>query len=219
MWTWSREPNSTFRNASCARPNAGQRRRHPGSSGPGACQIARRPRPGQSGPPPAGYGVETLAAAPHLDDSDRGFWVALRRSWVAWAGRLVIVTPETVVRWQQQRFRRYWTRTSHEHRRTGRPRINPEVRKLIRGMALENGWGSPRIHGELTKLGYDVSEATVSRYVPRRPPAPDKVQRWMTFLRNHKDAIAAMDFLGVGDPAATRGVPLRHGVPAPDLRS
>jgi hypothetical protein len=59
-------------------------------------------------------------------------------------------------------------------------------------MALDNGWGAPRIHGELVKLGFDVSEATVSRYMPRRPPDLDQVQRWMTFLRNHKDAIAAM---------------------------
>ena len=64
-------------------------------------------------------------------------------------------------------------------------------------MALDNGWGAPRIHGELVKLGFDVSEATVSRYMPRRPPDLDQVQRWMTFLRNHKDAIAAMDFFTV----------------------
>jgi hypothetical protein len=61
----------------------------------------------------------------------------------------------------------------------------------------EDGWGAPRIHGELLKLGLDVSEITVSRYMPRRPVDPDKVKRWIAFLRNHKNAIAAMDFFAV----------------------
>ena len=68
---------------------------------------------------------------------------------------------------------------------------------MIRSMALDNGWGAPRIHGEIAKLGFDVSEATVSRSMPCRPPDPRKVQSWTTFLRNHKDAIAAMDFFTV----------------------
>jgi len=134
---------------------------------------------------------------PHLDDTDRGFWVAFRESWLGWLDRLVIVTPETIVEWHHQRFRRYWTRISHKNRSPGRPRIDAEVRRLIRTMARDNGWGAPRIHGELAKLGFVVSEATVSRYMPRRPPDPEKVQRWMTFLRNHKDTIAAMDFFTV----------------------
>ena len=134
---------------------------------------------------------------PYLDDADRGFWVAFRESWAGWADRLVIVTPEAIVKWHQQRFRRYWTRISHKDRSPGRPRIDPEVRKLIRTMALDNGWGAPRIHGELLKLGSVVCEATVSRYMPRRRPEPEKVQRWLTFLRNHADAIAAMDFFTV----------------------
>ena len=134
---------------------------------------------------------------PHLDDTDRGFWVAFRKSWTGWADRLVIVSPETIVKWHRRRFRQYWTRISQENRQPGRPRIDPEVRKLIRTMALDNGWGAPRIHGELTKLGFVVAEATVSRYMPRRRPDPEKVQRWMTFLRNHSGAIAAMDFFTV----------------------
>ena len=145
--------------------------------------------------------VTTLArqrSRPHIDDVDRGFWVALREAWPGWLDQLVIVRPDTVVRWQRERFRRYWTRLSHRNRRPGRPRIDPELRKLIREMAAENGWGGPRIHGELLKLGFDVSEATVSRYMPRRPPDPASQQRWMTFLRNHRDGIAAMDFLVVG---------------------
>ncbi len=134
---------------------------------------------------------------PSLGDSDRGLLVASRESWPGWIGRLEIVTPETVVKWHRQRFRRYWTRLSHENRRPGRPRIDAEVRELIRSMALDNGWGAPRIHGELGKLGFGVSEATVSRYMPRLRPDPRKVQGWMTFLRNHEDAIAAMDLFTV----------------------
>ncbi len=134
---------------------------------------------------------------PRLNDTDRGFWVALREAWPGWASRLVIVTPETVVKWHRQRSRRYWTRISHRNRQPGRPEIDFEVRKFIRSMALDNEWGAPRIHGELVRLGFDVSEATVSRYMPRRPSDPDKVQRWMTFLRNHREAIAAMDFFTV----------------------
>jgi putative transposase len=134
---------------------------------------------------------------PRLDDADRGFWVALRSCWSGWMGRLVIVKPDTVVAWHRQRFRRHWTRLSHRTRRPGRPRVSAESRRLICKMAVENGWGAPRIHGELKKLGFVVSETTVSRYMPRKPPDPDQVQRWLTFLRNHKDAIAAMDFFTV----------------------
>ncbi len=133
----------------------------------------------------------------HLNDVDRGVLVAFRKSWAGWATRLSIVTPQTVVKWHRRRFRRYWTRLSHENRRPGRPRSSAELRKLIRTMALDNGWGAPRIHGELLKLGIEVSEATVSRCLPRRPSDPDKVQSWMTFLRNHSDAIAAIDFFTV----------------------
>jgi hypothetical protein len=75
---------------------------------------------------------------------------------------LLIVRPETVVRWHRERFRRYWTHLSNENRRPGRPPIDLELRTLIRRMARENPWGAPRIHGELLKLGFVVSEATVS---------------------------------------------------------
>ena len=134
---------------------------------------------------------------PRLDDADRGFWVALRSCWPGWASCLVIVKPATVVKWHKERFRRYWTTLSNRNRRPGRPRVGVEIRRLIRTMALDNGWGAPRIHGELKKLGFVVSETTVSRYLPRRPPDPEQVQRWTTFLRNHADAIAAMDFFTV----------------------
>ena len=133
----------------------------------------------------------------HIDDVDRGFWVALREAWPGWLDQPVVVRLETVMRWHKERFRRYWTRLSHRNRRPGRPRIAPELRKLIAEMAAANGWGAPRIHGELLKLGFDISEATVSRYMPRPPTDLRRQQRWMTFLRNHSDGIAAMDFFTV----------------------
>ena len=132
---------------------------------------------------------------PLLDDVDRAFWVALRTSWPSWASRLVIVNTDTVARWNRERFRRYWTRIS-SRRYSGRPRIDAEIRRLVRTMA-QNGWGAPRIHAELTKLGFIISEITVSRYMPRRPAEPDQVKRWIAFLRNHKDDIAAMDLFTV----------------------
>ena len=79
---------------------------------------------------------------------------------------------------------------------TGRPRVDTEIRQLIRTMA-QDGWGAPRIHAELTKLGFVLSEKTVSRYLPRRPVEPDQVKRWIAFLSNHKDDIAAMDLFTV----------------------
>ncbi len=134
---------------------------------------------------------------PLLDDADRAFWVALRCAWRSWAQLLVIVEPDTVVKWHRELFRRYWTCLSRRRPGPGRPRVDREIRELIRRMARENDWGAPRIHGELAKLGFAVSEATVSRYMPRRPAKADVVQRWLSFLRNHKECIAAMDFFTV----------------------
>lgn len=130
-----------------------------------------------------------------LEDVDRAFWVALRHSWPSWTSRLVIVKADTVARWDRDRFRRYWAKIS-QRCRPGRPRVDAEIRQLIRTMA-QDGWGAPRIHAELTKLGFIVSEVTVSRYLPRRPAEPDEVKRWMAFLRNHKHDIAAMDLFTV----------------------
>ena len=86
---------------------------------------------------------------------------------------LVIVKADTVARWHRDRFRRYSAKISRR-RRPGRPRVDAEVRHLIRTMS-QDGWGAPRIHAELTKLGFTVSEVTVSRYLPRRPAEPDEV--------------------------------------------
>ena len=139
---------------------------------------------------------------PPLEDVDRAFWVALRESWPAWASRLVIVKAGTVAEWNRARFRRYWARIS-QRRHPGRPRVDAEIRRLIRLMA-QDGWGAPRIHAELTKLGFIISEKTVSRSMPRLPAEPDPVKRWVAFLRNHKDDIAAMDLFAV--PTASLGL-------------
>ena len=146
---------------------------------------------------------QQLAAMKHrqprakLSNADRIFWVLFSKFWPNWRDALHIVTPETVVRWHRQGFRYYWTRKS---RRSGRPKVDPAIRDLIRRMCRANPlWGAPRIHGELLKLGLDVSEATVSKYIirGRRPPS----QTWRTFLENHAKDLVAIDFFTV--PTAT----------------
>jgi hypothetical protein len=129
---------------------------------------------------------------PRLTSLDRAFWVALRQLWPRWREVLVVVQPETVVRWHRRGFRFYWRSISR--RGPGRPRIPVELREHIRRMALENSWGARKIQAELSKLGISVSLATASRYLPKRSPDPAGRQNWLTFLRNHRDAIAAMDF-------------------------
>jgi len=137
---------------------------------------------------------------PRLGPTDRLFWVFLRRAWRNWANALIVVKPDTVVSWQRQGFQLFWRLISRA-KRVGRPRIPREVRELIGRMARDNGWGAPRIHGELLKLGIVVDERTVSRYLPNRPTAPDALKGWMAFLRNHRDCLAGMDFFTV--PTAT----------------
>jgi len=131
---------------------------------------------------------------PRLRAGDRLFWVVLRRVWSRWAEALIIVKPETVARWHRQGFRTYWRWKSM---RTGRPRSNREIRDPVRRMATENSWGAPRIHAELLKLGFLVSERTVSRNLPTEPAPRDAVERWKAFLRNHREVLAAMDFFTV----------------------
>lgn len=138
---------------------------------------------------------------PRLNDLDRAFWAALQGQLTTWTEALLIVKPDTVVRWHRTLFRRHWARLSGSGRPPGRPRVSAEVRKLIRRMATENRWGAPRIHAELLKLGLDVAEATISRYMPKLPPDPDKTAQWKAFLRNHLPEIAAMDFVTI--PTAT----------------
>ena len=111
----------------------------------------------------------------------RLFWVALKRLWPNWRKVLVIVRPETVIRWHRLGFRAFWRWRSRPWR-PGRPRIDPELCDLICRMARENpSWGAPRIHGELLLLGFDVSERTISRYL-KKAPGPDAIARWKAFL-------------------------------------
>src|SRR5882762_7469208 len=113
---------------------------------------------------------------PRLHRRDRLFWIGLRTIWKDWKSALVIVRPETVISWQRHRFKRYWWRLS-QPKGSGRPRVNSEIRKLIRTMSAANPlWGAPRVHGELLKLGFEISERTVSRLMPKRGKEPS--QTW-----------------------------------------
>jgi putative transposase len=121
---------------------------------------------------------------------DRVFWVWLSRFWREWRESLVIVKPETVVGWHRKSFRLYWTKLSRR-RYGGRPTVDPKVKVLIEQMAQANPlWGAPRIHGELLKLGIEVSERTVSRLMPRSRKPPS--QTWRTFLENHLNELISM---------------------------
>jgi putative transposase len=136
-----------------------------------------------------------ITARPKLRTTDRLFWVGLARIWAGWRQSLVIVTPDTVLRWQRRRFREYWTQLSG-HTAGGRPPINAEIRALITRMAAANPlWGAPRIHGELLKIGIEVAERTVSRLMPKRRPQPS--QTWRTFLANHVRELVSIDFFTV----------------------
>ncbi len=129
-----------------------------------------------------------------LTRSDRLLWVWLSGVWRGWRAAVVIVKPETVLAWHRQGFRLLWTWKSRH--RPGRPAVPCDVRALIRTMSDMNPlWGAPRIHGELLKLGIDVCEATVAKYMARRQRPPS--QTWRTFLANHIDQIAAADFFVV----------------------
>src|SRR6266852_4288748 len=133
------------------------------------------------------------------------FWIVLRKLWQGWKKPLILVTPRTVVGWHRAGFRLYWKWLSRARRLGGRQPVDEQIRVLIFRMAAENPtWGSPRIHGELLKLGFKVSEPTVSRWLQRAPKSPDMRTRWLIFLRNHREVIAAMDFFTV--PTLTFGV-------------
>ena len=131
---------------------------------------------------------------PRLVAIDRVFWVALREIWTDWAAALAIVKPATVVAWHRRAYRAYWRRIS---RKPGRPRTDAQLRDLIARMVTENHWGAPRIHGELQKLGLRVSERTVSRYVRMCRSKRPSGTSWKTFLSNHREVLAAMDFFTV----------------------
>src|SRR3989441_3907339 len=131
-------------------------------------------------------------ARPKLRTTDRLFWIWLARVWAGWRQALVIVSPDTVLRWQRRRFREHWTKLS-DRPRLGRPPISAETAALVIQMAAANPlWGAPRIHGELLKLGIDVAERTVSRLLPRPRRSPS--QTWRTFLANHVRDLVSIDF-------------------------
>src|SRR5208337_2992513 len=154
---------------------------------------------------------------PRLVALDRLFWVLARRFWSGWKQALIIVSPATAVRWHRSGFALYWRAISSARQAIGRKRISQEVRQLIFRMVTENPtWGAPRIHGELLMLGFDVSERTISRWMKRAPRDPQPAKRWLTFLRNHREAIAAMDFFTV--PTITFGVLYGFFVIAHDRR-
>jgi transposase InsO family protein len=135
-----------------------------------------------------------LKGRARLTNNDRWFFVQLYRWFPSILPVLVIIRPETLVRWHRAGFRRYWRWKSC--RRGGRPPIETELRALIRQMSTENLlWGAPRIHGELLKLGFSVAQSSVAKYMVKRRGPPS--QEWRTFLRNHAPDIAAMDLFVV----------------------
>jgi transposase InsO family protein len=129
-----------------------------------------------------------------LTNNDRWFFIQLYRWFPSILQVLTIIRPETLVRWHRAGFRCYWRWKSRPL--GGRPQIKTEVRALIRQMSIENPlWGAPRIHGELLRLGFEVAQSSVAKYMVKRRGPPS--QGWRTFLRNHASDIAAMDLFVV----------------------
>jgi transposase InsO family protein len=139
-----------------------------------------------------------------LTNNDRLFFILLYRWFPSVLKAITIIRPETLVRWHRAGFRRYWRWKSRSL--GGRPQIGTDLRALIRRMSIENVlWGAPRIHGELLKLGFEVAQSTVAKYMVKRGRPPS--QGWCTFLRNHAPDIAAMDLF----IAPTIGFDLLYG--------
>lgn len=132
---------------------------------------------------------------PRIKPVDRFFWAWLSRFWSGWQDALVFVKPRTIVAWQRKRFRDHWARISGR-KKPGRPWTAAETRQLIRNISKANpAWGSPRIQGELQKLGIAVAKSTVEKYLlqRRKPPSPT----WRAFLHNHVRDLVSMDFFVV----------------------
>ena len=132
---------------------------------------------------------------PKLTSADRLLWAWLCKAWSDWRSSLLIVKPETVIGWHRKSFRLFWT-WKVRRGRPGRPPVSKEIRQLIRRMSRENPlWGAPRIHGELLKLGIDIGETSVGKYMVgrRKPPS----QTWKTFLENHVKTMVSIDFFTV----------------------
>lgn len=132
---------------------------------------------------------------PRLIPADRLFWLGLSEVWNNWRSSLSIVKPETVIAWHRKGFRLFWT-WKVGHGQSGRPIVAEEARELIRKMCRENPlWGAPRIHGELLKLGIDVGQTSVGKYMLRRKKPPS--QTWRTFLENDVKTMISVDFFTV----------------------
>jgi putative transposase len=132
---------------------------------------------------------------PRLHATDRLFWAWLSQPWSAWRDAVAFVQPRTVIAWRQQRFRDHWRQLSRPGT-PGRPAVAREVRVLIQDMWQANPtWGSPRIAGELRKVGIDVTKSTVEKYRIRPPKPPS--QTWKAFLANHVQDLVALDFFVV----------------------
>ena len=132
---------------------------------------------------------------PRLTPMDRLLRVWLSRIWSDWRAALAIVKPETVVAWHRKSFRLFWT-WKIRRGQPGRPTVPREGRELIRTMCRENpSWGAPRIHGELLKLGIDIGESSITKYMVRcrKPPS----QTWRAFLENHAQQMVSIDFFTV----------------------
>src|SRR5712692_1294657 len=142
---------------------------------------------------------QTAPRRPRLSRADRLLWVLLSRVWTGWRRTVHIVQPATVVRWHRRLFAWHW-RWRSTRPRIGRPTVAPDIRDLIRRMNRANPlWGAPRIHGELRKLGLEVSQTTVAKYLGPRPASPSPT--WRTFLSTHAPRLAAVDAFTV--PTAT----------------
>jgi hypothetical protein len=133
---------------------------------------------------------------PSLKVRDRVFWKVLSRVWPSWRDSLVIVQPETVIGWQRRAFR-FYKRCKSRGPNRGRPKLEPEVKSLVLKLSKANPlWGAPRIHGELLKLGIEISERSVSGIIRRNNPKPPS-ETWKTFIKNHMPDMVAVDFLVV----------------------
>src|SRR5476651_2596150 len=129
-----------------------------------------------------------------LTNSDRWFLIQLYRWFPSILSAITIIQPETLVRWHRTGFRHYWRWKSRSI--GGRPQIGTDLRALIRRISIENPlWGAPRIHGELLKLGFEIAQSSVAKYMVKRGGPPS--QGWRTFLRNHAPEVAAMDLFVV----------------------
>ena len=133
---------------------------------------------------------------PKLTSADRLLWAWLYEAWSDWRSALVIVKPETVIAWHRKGFRLFWI-WRVRHGQPGRPPVSKEIRQLIRKMSRDNPlWGAPRIHGELLKLGIDIGETSVGKYIVHTPKPPS--QTWRTFLENQVKTMVSIDFYGHG---------------------